>query len=539
MSNRFLTILVLAGVLLAAPAPAASTDAATAASATGQSILPPPAFRPEQQQSKGSVSIAGKRIDYDAYAGTLVVHLKDWDDVPQNAPPDEKVAPAEASMFYVAYFKTGGPAAQRPITFLLNGGPGSATVWLHMGAFGPKRVITADHTHTLPAPYPLVNNEYSLLDASDLVFIDAPGTGFGRVAGKDHDKAFYGVDADARAFEKFVGQFLSKYGRWNSPKYVFGESYGTTRAAALVNLLERDSSIDLNGLILLSQCLNYDVLPDFPELNPGVDEPYELWLPSYAATAWYHHKLPDAPASLELLLKEVEQFASGDYSSALHAGAALAASQRELIIDKLHRYTGLPADYIDRANLRISQGQFQQKLLEGEVLTTGALDTRFSGPTMDPLAKEAGYDPQSAAISAAYVGALNDYVRKQLKFGDDREYRPSLIGVQDWDYSHQPPDGHNALRQQVNVMPDLASAMKHDPNLRVMLNGGYFDLSTPYYEGIYEMRHLQIPARLQANIEYHYYESGHMVYVHEPALRALHDNVADFIRRTSQAQPAP
>jgi carboxypeptidase C (cathepsin A) len=489
-------------------------------------------FKPEQQASKGTVTVAGKRLDYDAYAGTIVVHLKGYDDVPQNINKEDKIGPAEASMFYVAYFKSGAPSAQRPITFLFNGGPGSPTVWLHMGAFGPKRVVTADNAHTPAAPYSLVNNEYSLLDASDLVFIDAPGTGFSRVAGKDREKAFFGVDPDAHAFAEFITNFLSKWGRWNSPKYIFGESYGTTRAANVVNLLETRNSVDVNGVILLSQCLNYDVLPDYPELNPAVDQPYELWLPSFAATAWYHHRLTDAPKDLASLMDEVEHFASGEYAAALHAGAALDPSERKTIAQKLHNYTAIPVPYIEKANLRITAGEFRKTLLDDADLTTGELDTRFSGPTLDPMSKEAGYDPQSAAIGSAYVSVFNDYVRKELKFGDGKTYRESLDIEEDWDFSHRPPGSRQALKQQVNVMPDLASAMKHNPNLKILVNGGYFDLSTPFFEGIYEMQHLPIPATLQKNIGFKYYESGHMVYAHEASLKALHDNVAEFIRRT-------
>jgi carboxypeptidase C (cathepsin A) len=488
-------------------------------------------FKPEQQASKGSVTVAGKRLDYDAYAGTIVVHLKGYDDVPQNVNKDEKVGPAEASMFYAAYFKSGVPSAQRPITFLFNGGPGSPTVWLHMGAFGPRRVVTADDAHTPAAPYSLVNNEYSLLDASDLVFIDAPGTGFSRVAGKDREKAFFGVDSDAHAFAEFITDFLSKWGRWNSPKYIFGESYGTTRAANVVNLLETERSVDVNGVILLSQCLNYDVLPDYPEFNPAVDQPYELWLPSYAATAWYHHRLSLAPKDLPALVDEVEHFASGEYATALQAGATLGPAERKAIVEKLHAYTALPIPYIEKANLRISQGEFQKTLLDDADLTTGALDTRFSGPTLDPMSKEAGYDPQSAAIGSAYVSVFNDYVRKELKFGDGKIYRQS-VDIEDWNFSHRPPGSRQALNQQVNVMPDLASAMKLNPNLKILVNGGYFDLVTPFFEGVYEMRHLPISAALQKNISFKFYESGHMVYAHEASLKALHDNVAEFIRRT-------
>jgi carboxypeptidase C (cathepsin A) len=395
--------------------------------------------------------------------------------------------------------------------------------------------VTADNAHTPAAPYSLVNNEYSLLDASDLVFIDAPGTGFSRVAGKDREKAFFGVDPDAHAFAEFITNFLSKWGRWNSPKYIFGESYGTTRAANVVNLLETRNSVDVNGVILLSQCLNYDVLPDYPELNPAVDQPYELWLPSFAATAWYHHRLTDAPKDLASLMDEVEHFASGEYAAALHAGAALDPSERKTIVQKLHNYTAIPVPYIEKANLRITAGEFRKTLLDDADLTTGELDTRFSGPTLDPMSKEAGYDPQSAAIGSAYVSVFNDYVRKELKFGDGKTYRESLDIEEDWDFSHRPPGSRQALKQQVNVMPDLASAMKLNPNLKILVNGGYFDLSTPFFEGIYEMQHLPIPATLQKNIGFKYYESGHMVYAHEASLKALHDNVAEFIRRTDNA----
>jgi len=476
-------------------------------------------------------------MDYDAYAGTLVVHLKDWDDVAQNANKDDKVGPAEASMFYVAYFKSGVPSAKRPVTFLFNGGPGSSTVWLHIGAFGPKRVVTADDSHTPAAPYRIVNNEYSLLDVSDLVFVDAPGTGFSRVAGKDHDKAFYGVDADAQAFADFIGQFLSKYGRWNSPKYLFGESYGTTRSAVLVNLLETDRNVDFNGVILLSQRLSFDNSADLPQFNPGTDLAYELALPTYAATAWYHHKLPDAPKPLTALLAEVEQFALNDYALALQAGASLDSVRRQAIANKLHQYTGLPVSYIEKANLRLNSGEFEKTLQDDSDTTTGRLDTRFSGPTMDPLSKEADYDPQSAAIGSAYVSVFNDYVRKDLKFGESRTFKPELDLWEHWNFLHKPPGAQQELMQSTNVMPDLAVAIKYNPGLKVQLNAGYFDLATPFFEGVYEMQHLPIPAKLQNNIEFRFYESGHMVYAHEASLKALHDNVADFVTRTANLPP--
>ncbi len=493
-------------------------------------------FKPEQQSSKGSVTVGGHVINYDAYAGTLVVHTKDWDDVPQNTEKDAKTP--EASMFYVAYFKSDNQGAPRPVTFFYNGGPGSSTVWLHMGAFGPRRVVTADDTHTPAAPYSVVNNDYSPLDVTDLVFIDAPGTGFSRIAGKDREKAFYGVDPDAYAFADFISQFLTKYGRWNSPKYLFGESYGTTRSALLANILETEREVDFNGVMLLSEILNFDLSADGPETNPGIDLPYQLALPTYAATAWYHHKLPDAHPELAPLLAEVEHFAMTDYAEALAAGSSLAPDQRDAIAAKLHAYTGLPIDYIKKANLRIDGGEFEKNLQDEADLTTGRLDTRFSGPTLDPLSKEAEYDPQSAAIGSAYVSAFNDYVRKDLKYGENKTFKPEIDVSKSWDFLHQPPNSPVPLPQTTNVMPDLANAMKYNPDLKVMLNAGYFDLATPFYEGIYELQHLQIPAKLENNIEFHFYQSGHMVYAHEAALKELHDNVAAFILKTENSKAA-
>jgi len=500
-------------------------------------------FKPGSTSSQGSVSVEGTRIRYDAVAGTLVVHPKGWDDAAAPAGTKAKGGggkhanpTAEASMFYVAYFRHGpaAGAAGRPLMFLFNGGPGSSTVWLHMGAFGPQRVVTLDDAHTPAAPYRVVNNDYSLMDASDLVFVDAPGTGFSRVAGKDKEKSFYGVDPDAHAFAEFISAFLSRYGRWNSPKYLFGESYGTPRAAILVNMLQNRYSIDFNGVVMLSQILSFDLSVDGPESNPGIEIPYFLALPTYAATAWYHHKLPGtASTDLEAFLKEVEAFALNDYARALLQGAQLPEAQRNAIAEKLHEYTGLPVSYILKAQLRIDGGEFA-KTLQGDTDTTvGRLDSRFSGPTLDPLSKKAEYDPQSAAISSAYVSAFNDYVRKVLHYGQDKTYHPGIPLFRTWDFKHRQPGSRMPSLQATNTLPDLAMAMKQNPGLKILLTGGYFDLATPFFEGWYEMQHLRIPPRLQGNIQYRYYPSGHMVYAHQESLKQIHDDVAAFIRSTS------
>jgi len=542
LSIRGLTCAALLSIALGASLAWAAEKTPGDAPPSKITLVPEPTESPrylqdEQQLTSGSVTVAGRAIAYQAEAGLLVVHVKDPLDDDPPLPKEDRTGPLppqppEVAMSYVAYFRGDKEDGRRPITFIYNGGPGSSTVWLHMGAFGPKRVVTADDTHSPAAPYRVIDNEYTLLDASDLVFIDAPGTGFGHLRGADKEKAFFGIDQDAHAFANFIVGFLSRHNRWNSPKYLFGESYGTTRSAALAYILESEKSLDLNGVILLSQILNFDNSVDGPQFNPGMDLPYSLALPTYTASAWYHHKLPNQPAALEPLLHEVEAFAMGDYLQALAAGSTLSPERKTEIAAKLHNYTGLPADYIERANLRVNGGEFEKTLLGAEI-TAGRLDTRFAGPTIDPMSKEADYDPQSAAISSAYVSAFNDYVRTTLKFGQKKIYKAEYFEVgKTWDFLHQPPGANSKVPGPVNVMPDLAVAMKQNPNLKVQLNGGYYDLATPYFAAEYELRQLPIQSTLQSNIEMHFYTSGHMVYAHEPDLKALHANVASFIERT-------
>ena len=466
--------------------------------------------KPQKSITHGSVTVEGNKINYEAVAGTIV--LKNNLDTPT------------CSMSYIAYFKEGGDAVQRPITFIYNGGPGSSTIWLHMGAWGPQRVYLNDTSRT-KAPYKNVNNDYSLLDASDLVFIDAPGTGFGEVITKQRGgagtpKDFFGIDQDAHAFANFITQFLSDFNRWDSPKYLFGESYGTTRSAVLSNILQGEDNIGLNGVILLSQILSFSS----GKGNPGDDQPYELALPSYTATAWYHHKLPNQPEKLEPLLKEVEHFAMNEYAQALNEGSLLDSTAFNQIAEKLHDYTGLSVAYIKKANLRVTGGQFEQTLLGDENKITGRLDSRFSGDAVDPLSEYPDYDPMDSYIDAAFTATFNNYVRTQLDFGKGMRYK--VYGdVHPWDFKRQ-------RSMWPNVMNDLAHAMIYNPDLKVMLNMGYFDLGTPFFEGEYEMHHLPMPNDLQKNIEFDTYYSGHMVYLHPASLKKLHDNVAKFIDDT-------
>lgn len=501
---------------------------------------------PADSITENSVTVGGTKIAYRAVAGSITVGGTEAYDVmlgldgqllnstgmnPLDVKKPEE-APATARMFYVAYFKKDAPVSL-PLIFLYNGGPGSSTMWLHMGAFGPRRVVTEGVQHPAGAPYTIAENKDSLLDVADLVFIDAPATGFSRVMGKDKEKAFFGVDQDGQAFERFIRRFLTKYDRWNSPKFLFGESYGTPRSAVVSALLR---SVDLNGIVLLSAILSFDNSVDDPHWNPGVDQAYALALPTYAASAYYHHKLAKQPASLEPFLHEVETFAMGEYETALLAGSTLAEAQRQAVAQKLHEYTGLPAEYWLKANLRVQGGEFSKTLQDPEGLTTGRLDTRYSGPPIDPLSQGAEYDPQSQAVSAAYATAINQYLRTELKYGRNETYKVNAYSDGfSWDLRHHPPGGPPAGDGEggLNVMPDLAYAMKLNPQMKILVSGGYYDLATPYYEGVYEMHHLQIPNELQKNISYRYYESGHMVYVSESVLSQFHEDVAKFVRETA------
>jgi len=482
--------------------------------------------KPESVITAGTVTVEGKKIDYKAIAGTII--LKNKNDKPT------------CSMFYVAYFKSGASDdSKRPITFLYNGGPGSSSIWLHMAAWGPRRTYLED-TARVRAPYKTVNNNYSLLDASDLVFIDAPGTGFSKVLTKDKGgvskpKAFYGIDSDAHAFAQFITNFLSAYNRWDSPKYLFGESYGTFRSAAVSNILETKDNVDLNGVILLSQILDYENSTDNVTENPGNDMAYILSLPSCTATAWYYHKLPNQPEKLEPLLKKVEDFAMNEYALALNKGAMLDSTTFKQIAEKLHQYTGLPTPYIIKAYLRITGYDFEKTLLSNADRVTGRLDTRYSGPGMDPLGEYPLYDPQSSVISSSIISTFNNYVRTTLQFYSKSNYIAGSDLWATWDNRHHAvyqSFGDKSDNLFANVMPDLASAMMFNPKLKVMLNMGYFDLATPFFEGIYEMHHLPMPVSLQSNITYAFYYSGHMVYLHPESHKKLHDNVAKFIKST-------
>lgn len=344
------------------------------------------------------------------------------------------------------------------------------------------------------------------------------------MGGAGDPKDFFGIDQDGRAFTSFITSFITDFNRWNSPKYLFGESYGTFRSAVVANMLQ-DNGVGLNGVILLSQLLTYENMSDEAKSHPGNDNPYILVLPSFAATAWYHHKLPNQPDKLEPFLKEVEHFALTDYALALNKGATIDQATFDQVLEKLHNYTGLSVTYLRKANLRVTGPQFEHELLGDESQVTGRLDSRFAGDAINPLGEQPEYDPMDSYIDAPFTSTFNEYTRTQLKFGNGMKYKTSG-NVGQWDFKRRGYVGFP------NVMNDLAQAMIYNPDLKVMLNMGYFDLGTPYFEGEFEMQHLPMPKSLQKNIEYDHYLSGHMVYLHPESLKQLHDNVAKFINTT-------
>lgn len=496
-----LTLILCLAAVLALPAYAdddAGKDAAPAKEA--------PVPKEEKSTTHHSVTVGGKSIAYDATAGTLLIK-------------NEKDEPV-ASMFYVAY--TSGDA-HRPVTFIFNGGPGSSSMWLHMGSVAPMRVVTADGQPTPPAPYDLTPNPYSLIDKSDLVFVDAIGTGFSKPVGKGEGKDFWGVDQDVSAFGRFIQRYLSMNDRWNSPKFLLGESYGTTRAAGL-SLWLAQKGVALNGVTLLSSWL--DPYVDFFGPNYAVDEPYELYLPTMAASAWYHHKVPNAPADINVFVQQAREFALGEYATALTKGDNLSAADTQAIAQKLAGFTGLPVKYILEAKLRITPDRFQKELLRDEGRTTGRLDARFTGIDHDNAGESPESDAASDAFSAAFVASFNNYVRTELKFGQDMSYKPTNYQVgNDWDWSHK-VDGQKA--PLFDVAEDLRQAMSQNPHMLVLSANGYYDFATPFLETEYTLDHMGLDPSLKKNLRYTYYQSGHMVYMHEEALKQFKADLSKF-----------
>jgi carboxypeptidase C (cathepsin A) len=463
--------------------------------------------------SRHTATIGGRPLAYTATAGTLTLR-------------DDEGKPT-ASMFYVAY-TTGEP--HRPVTFLYNGGPGSSTLWLHMGSLAPVRVLTDSPQPTHNAPYDVVNNDSSLLDKSDLVFIDAVGAGYSRPVGDTKLAAFWGTDQDIDAFARGIERWLTINGRWNAPKFLFGESYGTTRSAGLSYRLQSDG-VQLNGVVLLSSILNYG------RRQPGFDQEMINYLPSYAAAAAYHHKLANPPADLPAFLAEVREFARGPYALALAKGQMIDDAERRAVAEKLSSYIGLPVSYILDSDLRVPPGHFRKQLMHDERQTLGRYDDRFTGEDVDAAGDEPEYDPSDTGITGAFVAAFHDYLTRDLGYQSELSYRPTYYasGVR-WDFTHKAQGlGGGGYSNQADVALDLSQAMRENPHLLLYSLNGLYDLATPFFGTEYDLGHMQLDPAVRGNVRFAYYPSGHMVYLNPDALKLMK---SDLVRYYDEAAPA-
>lgn len=462
------------------------------------------------------LSMGGKSLKYTATAGTLLI--RDEEDKPYG------------SMFYVAYTLDGTDSSMRPVSFLYNGGPGAATLWLHMGSFSPVRIETDSPNPTSGPPFKLIPNQYSLLDKTDLVFVDAPLTGYSRAVGKGLAKDFTGVDQDLKAFDRFIGRYISVNQRWNSPKFLIGESYGTTRSAGLSDLLANDG-IQLNGIVLISSILNYAIR------SPGYDMIYIGNVPSYAAAAWYFNKVQNKPPDVSTWVQQARDFASGPYAQALFQGDRLPAAQLDSVAKEMSRLTGLSEQYIKEANLRVSPTRFRKEVMRGDRRTLGRYDMRFEGIDLDAAGENPSYDASDTGITGAYVAAIHDYLERELKYDSTESYKVSAGSIGQWDWKHKPPSGGpgpGGEQLAPYVAGDLGAAIRKNPHLKVFSANGYFDLATPFFLTEYDLYHMNLEPDLRGNVQFGYYPSGHMIYLNVDALKQLRDDLAGFIEKASK-----
>lgn len=474
-----------------------------------------PAKAPQTQifTSEHQLGVGGRTVDYTATAGTMLMK-------------DDAGKPI-ALFGYTAYFENGPDSSERPILFAYNGGPGSASIWLHMGILGPQRVVVTDADFTPPGPFKRVANEYSILDHADLVMIDPVGTGFSKPVGEAEGKDFWGVDQDIDSVSNFIARYVTENGRWMSPKYLLGESYGGMRSGGVAYRLLKTHGLALNGVILVSPYL------DFVAGNPGIgiDLPHVLFFTTYAATAWYHDVIPDKEADLLTFLEQAEHFAETVYAPALFKGSSLSEAERREVLAGMTRFTGVSEDYWDRANLRIDESQFLKELLRDNKETTGRIDSRFKGGSLNHIAERFVYDPFGSAVGPAFTAAFNDYYRSDLGVDIERAYVVSDELWRNWDESHKSPETptwYNKL-PFANTAVDLTYAMVQNPNMRVLVQQGYFDLATPYGVTEYVLDHMDIGLELRENLTVRYYEAGHMMYVHAPSMAKFKEDLADFI----------
>jgi len=449
-------------------------------------------------------------VAYTATAGTLSIK-------------NEKDEPI-ALFGFTAYVKDGGDLRARPIVFAYNGGPGSSSAWLHMGILGPKRTVLVDTESNTRGPFRTVDNEFGVLDRADLVMIDPVGTGFSRPVGKAEGKDFWGVDQDVKSVSAFIVKYLSQNGRWASPKFLLGESYGGMRSGGVAYELLTKHAVALNGVILVSPFMDYG--SGGTELQN--DTSYINFLTAYASTAWYHHALADRPAQLQPFLREAEAFVRDVYAPLMMKGARATAAERQAGLAGLAKYTGLSGDYWDKANLRVDEGHFLQELQRNKGIVTGRTDTRYQGGILNRLAETMKTDPYATSIAPAIVATFNDYYRQELKVESEREYAFSADVEKDWDFRHVQPDtGYKSTLP--NTAVDLAYAMTLNPKMKVLVQQGYFDLACPYGTVEYLIDHLDLTPKLRENIAIEYYEAGHMMYVHPASMQKFKRVLASFV----------
>ncbi len=460
-------------------------------------------------EKKHAITIQGNDIKYTSVAGTIVLKQEG----------DQK-----ASFFYTAYLKEGvEDLSSRPITFCFNGGPGSSSVWLHLGAFGPQKVVIKDNGNAEP-PYRLEDNSHSILDVTDLVFIDPVSTGFSKHAKGEDVKQFHGVDEDIKSVAEFIRLFVTKFERWESPKFIAGESYGTTRAAGLAAELHDDYFMYVNGILLVSSVLDFQTMRDFGQ---GNDLPYILFLPTYTATAHYHKLLkPELQKkTLGEVVKESETFALGQYASALLQGDRLGGDERKVIEKKLGDYTGLSQDYVSNADLRVNSFQFRKQLLRTKKRNIGRFDSRYIGVDINPLGEAAMVDPSAEAVFGLFTATFNNYVRTVLGWEQDEKYE-ILANVFPWDWK--------ASNEYLNVAHGLRDVMSKNTQLKVFVANGYYDMATPFFATEYTFNHLNLDPSLRGNVMMEYYDAGHMMYTHKPSLIKLNNDIRTFIKNTLQ-----
>lgn len=474
-----------------------------------------PAPKDNLVESKHTIIVGGKEIKYTVTTGTMVLKEETADSNKESE--GEK---PRAAIFFIAYTKDGGKdKSKRPLTFSFNGGPGSSSVWLHMGVLGPRRVVQ-EFDGSLPRPpYQLADNEFSLLDETDLVFIDPVSTGYSRAVEGQKPGEYHGFKKDIESVGDFIRLYTTRYQRWLSPKFLIGESYGTTRAAGLSGYLYDRHGMMLNGIMLISSILDF-ATADF---SFGNDLPYITYLPGYAATAWYHDALTTPHKTLQKLLEEVEEFALGQYASALLKGDTLTPEERAVIAEKLSRYTGLSQQFIERSNLRIKDQHFFKELLRERGLTVGRLDSRLTGLDRSGVTETPESDPLLDAVLAPYTAGFYHYVRAELKFESDLPYEILSSRVHPWSFKEF--EG-----QAIYVAETLRKAMTVNPHLKVFVANGYYDLGTPYFATEYTFSHLGLHESLRSNLSMAYYEAGHMMYIHMPSLEALKRDLAEFIQ---------